>query len=71
MQGDIDSPELQGIIPRGVLQIFDRINNSPEQLEFTVKVSMVEIYMERIKDLFNPKENNLKISEDKIKGISV
>jgi kinesin family protein 5 len=32
---------------------------------------MIEIYMETVKDLFDPKKNNLKIHEDKVKGIYI
>jgi len=60
-----------GIIPRMVNTLFDSISNSSEKLEFTVKVSMVEIYMERIRDLLNPEKYNLKIREDKLKGIFI
>jgi kinesin family member 5 len=49
MAGDIDSEEHKGIIPRIVGAIFDRIEEMSGNIEFTVKVSMVEIYMERIK----------------------
>lgn len=36
-----------------VRTVFNRIETASEAIEFTVKVSMVEIYMEKIKDLFN------------------
>jgi kinesin family protein 5 len=42
-------PETQGIIPRMVKSVFNKIENASEDIEFTVKVSMVEIYNERIK----------------------
>ena len=58
---DIDDVENQGIIPRVVRTVFNRIETSPENMEFAVSVSMCEIYNERIKDLLNPKETNLKI----------
>ena len=55
MQGpDISDPERQGVIPRMVRTVFQKIENASEDIEFTVKISMVEIYMERIKDLLNP-----------------
>ena len=56
MQGpDINDIEMQGIIPRMVRTVFNRIENADENIEFTVKVSMCEIYNEKIKDLQNPK----------------
>ena len=71
MQGNIDDPLSQGIIPRMVKYIFEKIESSPEEMEFTVKVSMVEIYMEKIKDLFSPSKCNLKVQDDKVKGIII
>ena len=45
--------------------VFSRIEHAPEEIEFTVKVSMIEIYNEKIRDLLNPKKTNLKIHENK------
>ena len=59
MQGKMDDPELVGIIPRMVTTIFDEIENAPEHIEFTVKVGIMEIYMERIQDLLNMEKQNL------------
>jgi kinesin family protein 5 len=33
--------------------IFDGMRNAEEHIEFTVRVSVVEIYMEKIRDLLN------------------
>ncbi|CDW78179.1 kinesin heavy chain [Stylonychia lemnae] len=72
MQGpDIEDKELQGIIPRMVKTVFGKIENASEDIEFTVKVSMIEIYMERVKDLLDPMKTNLKVHEDKVKGIYI
>jgi len=62
---------MQAIIPRMVRTVFSRIENAGEHLEFTVKISMIEIYMEKIKDLLDPKKDNLQIREEKNKGIYV
>jgi len=40
-------------------------------MEFTVKVSMIEIYMEKIQDLLDRSKTNLKVAEDKVKGIFI
>lgn len=48
---EIDSPELAGIIPRITEQIFTSILESDSNIEYLVKVSFMEIYLERIKDL--------------------
>ena len=54
-----------------VRTVFNRIETSSESIEFTVKISMIEIYNERIKDLFSPDKDNLKIHEEKGKGVYV
>ena len=54
MEGlSIDDDKLKGIVPRMVDNIFDLIINSPEEIEFTVKCSFLEIYKERINDLLD------------------
>lgn len=58
---NIEDPQKQGIIPRMVKTVFEKIENASEDIEFTVKISMVEIYMEKIKDLLDPTKTNLKI----------
>ena len=54
-----------------VRTVFNRIETASESIEFTVKVSMIEIYMERIKDLIDPTKENLRIHEDKGKGVYI
>ncbi|KAG1144782.1 hypothetical protein G6F37_005916 [Rhizopus arrhizus] len=71
MGADIDDPDTKGIIPRIIEQIFSSINDAPTNIEFTVKVSYMEIYMERVRDLFNPSNDNLAIHEDKTRGVYV
>jgi kinesin family protein 5 len=48
---DIGNPSLKGLIPRIVEQIFAAIVMADSSIEYTVKVSYMEIYMEKIKDL--------------------
>ena len=71
MQGVFDSPEDEGIIPRMIKNVFDNILNSSDNLEFIVKVSMIEIYMEKVRDLIDTNRSNLNIREDKAKGIYI
>lgn len=71
MGADIDSPELKGLIPRITEQIFQSILESESHLEYVVKVSYMEIYLERIRDLLAPQSDNLQIHEEKSKGIYV
>ena len=62
---------MKGIVPRMVKTIFELVENADENIEFTVKVSYLEIYMEKIRDLLDPIKNNLPIRENKLKGIYV
>ena len=68
---DIEDEEERGIIPRMVKGIFTKIQSQPEDIEFVMKVSFVEIYNEKIKDLLDPKKYNLKIHENKQQGVYV
>lgn len=64
MMGDMDDPETKGIIPRIMEQIFDAILvHGSAQVEYTVGICYMEIYMERIRDLLNPVMDNLPIHE--------
>lgn len=58
-----------GIIPRLIGDLFQFISGCDQTLEFTVKVSFCEIYLEKIKDLMDPTKNNLRIQEDKVRGV--
>ncbi len=71
MQGDLESETMRGIIPRMVENIFDVISQASQNVEFTVKAAMIEIYNERIRDLLDTTKDNLNVHEDKQKGIYV
>ncbi|KAJ2802842.1 hypothetical protein H4R20_003123 [Coemansia guatemalensis] len=71
MGADIDNDDLKGIIPRIVEGVFSKIIESPPTVEYMVKASYMEIYMERIRDLLNPEEANLPVHEDKANGVYV
>ncbi|GAA5837885.1 hypothetical protein JCM11251_004689 [Rhodosporidiobolus azoricus] len=71
MGPNIDDTEMKGIIPRLTEQIFQSIMASPANLEYLVKVSYMEIYMERIRDLLAPENDNLPVHEDKQRGVYV
>ncbi|KAI9737449.1 MAG: Kinesin heavy chain [Cirrosporium novae-zelandiae] len=71
MGSDIDDDESKGIIPRIIEQIFASILQSPGNMEYTVRVSYMEIYMERIRDLLAPQNDNLPVHEEKARGVYV
>lgn len=71
MGADIANQEGKGIIPRIVEQIFASIFGSDGSIEFVVKVSYMEIYMEKIRDLLVPQNDNLPVHEDKQRGVYV
>eukprot|EP01063_Lacrimia_lanifica_P031249 TRINITY_DN5109_c0_g2_i1.p1 TRINITY_DN5109_c0_g2~~TRINITY_DN5109_c0_g2_i1.p1 ORF type:complete len:857 (+),score=409.25 TRINITY_DN5109_c0_g2_i1:97-2667(+) len=62
--GFCEDTEMQGIIPRVVDQIFINVEESDPAIEFSIKVSYVEIYMEKIRDLLEPSKQNLQLRED-------
>ena len=59
MEGVINDPTMQGIIPRIVNDIFNHIYSMEENLEFHIKVSYFEIYLDKIRDLLDRKCNCL------------
>jgi kinesin family protein 5 len=61
MMGDMDDMEFKGVIPRIMEQIFDAIMTASSTIEFTVGIGYMEIYMERIRDLMVPSNDNLPI----------
>ncbi|CAD6884217.1 unnamed protein product [Tilletia laevis] len=71
MGADIDDESLKGVIPRITETIFESILCSPPHLEYLVKVSYMEIYMEKIRDLLAPQNDNLQIHEEKSRGVYV
>ena len=72
MTGELDNAEKEGIIPRMIHHVFHEILCSDNSnIEYTVKVSIIEIYMEKIKDLIDISKNNLQIHESKEKGVYI
>ena len=52
MQGILDNPEFEGITPRIIKTIYEHISNASEENQYIVKISLLEIYNEKIK-VFN------------------
>lgn len=74
MGSSINDEDKKGIIPRIADAIFEKIANGDENIEFTLSVSYMEIYMEMIRDLLttDPQpSNSLSIQEDKTNGVHV
>lgn len=65
MEGVIGDSVKQGIIPRIVNDIFNHIYAMEVNLEFHIKVSYYEIYMDKIRDLLDVSKINLSVHEDK------
>lgn len=51
---------VSGIIPRVVEALFTAVTEADESIEFTFKVTYVEIYMEKIRDLLD--ESRVKVT---------
>merc|ERR1712227_35124 len=64
MEGVLHDPKLQGIIPRIVDDIFQHIYGMDESIEFHIKVSYFEIYLDKIRDLLDVTKANLPVHED-------
>ncbi|XP_056007351.1 kinesin heavy chain-like [Ostrea edulis] len=65
MEGVLGDTKMHGIIPRIVQDIFNYIYGMEENLEFHIKVSYFEIYMDKIRDLLDISKVNLSVHEDK------
>ncbi|XP_061749555.1 kinesin heavy chain-like [Nerophis ophidion] len=65
MEGKLHDPQGMGIIPRIAEDIFHYIFAMEENLEFHIKVSYFEIYMDKIRDLLDVTKTNLSVHEDK------
>ncbi|KAL8209375.1 hypothetical protein R6Q57_006107 [Mikania cordata] len=59
----------KGLLPRVVDELFEAINLHGEASTYKIKLSMVEIYMERVRDLLDLSKDNILIKEHKGHGI--
>ncbi|KAJ3183869.1 NADH-ubiquinone oxidoreductase chain 1 [Geranomyces variabilis] len=63
--------EEPGVIPQAVEDIFTFIRDQSGDREFLLRVSYLEIYNETIRDLLSPEQNDLRIHEDRKRGVFV
>ncbi|XP_056420667.1 kinesin-like protein KIF1A isoform X2 [Hyla sarda] len=63
-------PKQQGIIPQLCEDLFSRISDTTnDNMSYSVEVSYMEIYCERVRDLLNPKnKGNLRVREHPLLG---
>ncbi|XP_039355679.1 kinesin-like protein KIF22 [Mauremys reevesii] len=72
----LGSPEQPGVIPRAlqdVLQMTREASRSPgaEEWDFSVSMSYLEIYQEKVLDLLEPSQQDLPIQEDRDQNILI
>ncbi|KAK9763818.1 Kinesin-like protein kip2 [Basidiobolus ranarum] len=60
-----------GVIPQAVEDVFHYIQETAGNREFLLRVSYMEIYNETIRDLLSPEVTDLRIHEDKRRGVYV
>eukprot|EP00899_Mesostigma_viride_P011379 jgi/Mesvir1/20241/Mv13477-RA.3 len=72
MEGIGSSPDLRGIIPRAIEDVFKYIQNDQSTgTKYLVRAAYLQIYNEVISDLLKPERTNLHIREDKKRGVFV
>jgi len=64
MMGVLDNPELEGVVPKTIREIYQEIDNMDNDDEYEVRMSMCEIYLEKCKDLLGPSGKALKVRLD-------
>ncbi|XP_009472222.1 PREDICTED: kinesin heavy chain isoform 5A [Nipponia nippon] len=62
-KGKLHDPQQMGIIPRIAQDIFNHIYSMDENLEFHIKVSYFEIYLDKIRDLLDMTKTNLAVHQ--------
>lgn len=60
-----------GLVQRVVNDLFECLRTSASMATWTVNLSMVEIYLEKVRDLLDLSKDNLQIKESKSQGIYI
>ena len=69
MEGDRNSAEHRGVIPRAALNLFELLEE--EKVEYSVKVSFLQLYNEKCTDLLDDSDAELQIFDDPRRGVIV
>jgi kinesin family protein 5 len=68
-------PELsggkRGLLPRIIEAVMERVRIRPSNIDLRAKVSLVEIYNEKVTDLLDLTRRNLKLRENRNKGVFI
>eukprot|EP00298_Acanthocystis_sp_HF-20_P017395 c21739_g6_i8.p1 GENE.c21739_g6_i8~~c21739_g6_i8.p1 ORF type:complete len:779 (+),score=375.81 c21739_g6_i8:119-2455(+) len=72
MFGDRENPEYRGLVPRCTEHIFATIlSGNGGGAEYVISSTYLEVYQEKIQDLFKPDNEDLQIREDAQNGVYV
>jgi hypothetical protein len=71
MGGDLQDDCTRGVIPRAIQDLFRAVMLTDQSTEFTFKCSLLEIYKEKLRDLFDVGCTDLRIKESPSRGIYV
>ena len=76
MMGDLEHDSKKGILPRLAEDLFIHVGGSGDRQEFCLKLSFIEIYMERIRDLLaddhsHDQPYSLKLRNDEDHGVFI
>ena len=73
MEGVVDDESLRGIMPNSFHYIFDTIAKAPSTIQFLVRASFLEIYLDDVFDLLSVEKERCRmdVKESKDKGVFV
>ena len=67
----MEDTDKKGIVPRIVSTVFSKVHEADSSIEFSIQMSCIEIYLERIRDLLDPTKQNLQIRQSRSKGLYI